>query len=142
MSSFALICALAAGCAASDGTTQPTGTVMSAPIAWDGVSAYAPAGMTVVPYAGQVPYAPAPPAAATLTPLALIARLTPAEQTAIITASQNNAQIMLFMLMLSSTPSVDVNDPRTTSGIALMVSLGLLTQDRATKVLNLAVASP
>jgi hypothetical protein len=60
MSNFALICALALGCTASDGTTQPTGTVMAAPIVWDGVSAYSPAGMSVVPYTGQTPYAPAP----------------------------------------------------------------------------------
>lgn len=63
MASFALVCALVAGCLATDGTTQPQGTVMQAPIAWDGVTAYSPPGMTVVPYSGQVPYAPpAPPA--------------------------------------------------------------------------------
>jgi len=65
MPDFALICALAAGCIASDGTTQPTGTVMQAPIVWDGVSTFAPAGISVVPYTGQVPYAPTPAAPTT-----------------------------------------------------------------------------
>ena len=58
MALYALVCAITS-CLAADGTSQPTGTVMQAPVVWDGVSTiYSMQGYSVVPYTSQTPYTP------------------------------------------------------------------------------------
>jgi hypothetical protein len=85
---------------------------------------------------------PAPPPSTTIAPLDFMARLTPAEQTAIATASQSNAQILLFLLKLSGATQVDVTDPLTIAGVNAMVGAGLLTTPRGAQILDLSRASP
>lgn len=89
-----------------------------------------------------LPLVPAPAIPTTITPLDFMARLTPAEQTAIATASQSNAQVLLFLLKLAGAQDVSVTDPLTVAGIQAMVAAGLLTVDRGAQVLDLSRASP
>lgn len=88
---------------------------------------------------------PAPAAAAAptlLTPLAFMARLTAAEQTAIATAGQSNASVLLFLLEVAGASYVSATDPRTIAGVNAIVAAGLLTAARAAQILNYAVTSP
>ena len=135
-------------CSTPDGATHAAGTVLYR-FLWDGQTAYTPmdsAGVSLmaVPDSGQtVPvYIPTAPAQTTIAPLDFMARLTPAEQTAITTAGQSNASVMLFLLKLAGAQTVDVTDPLTVSGVSAMVGASLLTQPRAAQILDLSQASP
>ena len=137
-----------ATCMAPDGTSQPPGTVLFR-FLWDKQAAYVPrdaAGNALTPTldaAQTVPvYAPAAPAPTTIAPLDFMARLTASEQTAITTAGQSNAQVMLFLLKLAGAQQVDATDPLTIAGVNAMVAANLLTQVRATQILDLSQPSP
>ena len=82
--------------------------------------------------------APAPPVSTTLSPLQFIARFTAAEQTAIATAGQSNAQISLFLTRAAAADYIDLADPQTSGGVEALVSAGLLTQARTTAILAVA----
>ena len=127
-------------CVASDGTTQPTGTVINRILA---DPTFNPgAGLTLQPDTGQAIYAPPAAVPTTIAPEDFINRFSVAEQQAIVTATQTNWQLQLWMNKLTASSSVDVTDPRTTGGIQALVSAGLLTAARGVQVLNLAVTSP
>ena len=54
---YAIVCTVP--CVVSDGTTQPAGTTINAPVEWNGVSPWTPPPNTqAVPYTGQVAYSP------------------------------------------------------------------------------------
>jgi hypothetical protein len=135
---YVVVCATT--CTAFDGTTQPAGTALNRIIA-DPTFNPGP-GLALIPDTGQSIYAPPPPAPTIIAPLDFMSRLTPAEQTAIATAGQSNAQILLFLLKLSGATQVDVTDPLTVAGVNAMVSAGLLTAPRGAQILNLLQASP
>lgn len=77
-----------------------------------------------------------------IAPLDFMARLTPAEQTAIATAGQSNAQVLLFLLTLAGATTVNVTDALTQAGVQAMVAANLLTQARGAQILDLAQISP
>lgn len=79
---------------------------------------------------------PAPAPVTTISALAFIGRFTPAEQSALMSANP------MWGLQIAATGTVDVTDPRVIAGLDAAVKAGVLTQARATQVLNLAVASP
>jgi hypothetical protein len=72
---------------------------------------------------------PAPEQVYTMTPLTFIARLTPEEQHAIVSAAQNSPDIMLWLLQLMGAQEVDVRDTRTIAGVDAMIGAGLLSAD-------------
>lgn len=85
--------------------------------------------------------APAP-ALTSIPPLDFMARFTPAEQSAIATAAQGNAALMLFLLKMTAAAEVHPSDALTQAGVQAAVSAGLLTPARAAQVLDLSRASP
>jgi hypothetical protein len=91
-------------------------------------------------YDGTAFHAPAPPAPpapiTTMSPLEFMARFTANEQTAIATAAQANASVLLWMLKLSGATFVDLADPQTKAGIDALVTAGLLTAERETAILT------
>jgi hypothetical protein len=78
----------------------------------------------------------------TITPLALFARFTPAEQQAIAAAAQTNAAVQLWLMEFEATTMIAIGDATSQAGFAELVTLGLLTQARATQIQDLAETSP
>ena len=115
-------------CSTSDGISVQAPTV---PTALGTINAMAPA--------SYVPPAVIP---TIIDPDGFMARLTPAEQTAIATAGQTNAQVMLFLIKLAGAASVDTTGTILIKGLQTMVTAGLLTAPRATQILDLTRVSP
>jgi hypothetical protein len=95
----------------------------------------AAAGITV-----QTVADPPHPPVTVLGSLAFRQLFTATERQAITQAAQTNTQLRVFIDDESSAGTVDLINPEVTTGIAMLVSAGLLTQDRANQVL--AGASP
>ena len=85
---------------------------------------------------------PAPPPVTTIAPLAMMARLTAAEQSALATAAQSNAQVMLWMVKMAQATVIDTTDPLTVAGVQAMEAAGLLATGRAAVILDLSQPSP
>jgi hypothetical protein len=137
---YVLQCALAQGCVAADGTTQPVGTYFSPTISYDGIATYHPAGMNVVLYASQTLYVPTAPAPAALTGAQLWARFTTAEQNAIM--AYTSCGYCGTIITVATSPYVSSADPTIQGYFTTLVSNGLLTPARRTQILNFGVASP
>jgi len=104
---------------------------------WYDVSALSPQPAAGWSYAAgvwtaPVPVAPLPPR---LTSLEFMALLTDAEQTAIATAAQTNASVLVWLLRISGATYVDLGDPQTAAGVQAMVAAGLLSATRVTAIL-------
>lgn len=82
------------------------------------------------------PAPPAPAAPTTITPLAFLGRFTTAEQTAIAGAAQGNATVMLWMMKMAASQTVDLADPQTGAGLDALVAGGLLPAARKTAILT------
>ena len=98
-------------------------------------------------FAGMAPdgWAPAEPAAVTETviaPLAMMSRLTASEQTALASAAQSNAQIMLLMMRWAQATVVDTTDSQTIAGVNALEAAGLIAPGRAAVILDLSQVSP
>jgi hypothetical protein len=129
-----------ASCVAIDGTTQPAGTALNRIVA-DPDTFNPGTGLTLVPDTGQAIYQP-PVVAKQIGALDFIGRFTTAEQQAIQSAGQSNWQVQLWMTQLAAAGTVNVTDTRVTTGMAQLVTLGLLTQQRSDQILNLGTKSP
>jgi hypothetical protein len=79
-------------------------------------------------------FKPAPPLPVVLVPWQFIRLFTVAEFTAI-SASQD-PQIRLFLLMVQTTPTINLSDAIVTNGIAYLVAQNLINSDRATQILS------
>jgi hypothetical protein len=138
---YAQVCA--APCVASDGTTQAAGTTIGI-VMWDGVTPFPQAGgVSLVPFSGQVPYGPTV-VGTTLTRAALLARFTTAEKAAIATAAgtiDSDAWVILH-IHLNLTTTLDLSTSQMQQDFATLVTDGLLTQARATQIMNLGMTSP
>jgi hypothetical protein len=88
------------------------------------------AGITV-----QVVADPPAPPITVISSLEFRQLFTDAERLAVTTASFSNAAIRVFMDDESSAGAVTLSDPEVTTGVAALVTGGLLTQDRANQVL-------
>lgn len=137
---YVLQCALALGCIASDGTTQPVGTYFSPTISYDGIATYHPPGMNVVLYTSQTLYVPVAPAPAALTGAQLWARFTTAEQNAIM--AFGSCSYCATIITVATSPYVSSADPTIQGYFTTLVSGGLLTPARGTQILNFGVISP
>ena len=98
-------------------------------------------------FAGMAPdgWTPAEPAAITETviaPLAMMSRLTASEQTALASAAQSNAQIMLLMMRWAQATVVDTTDSQTIAGVNALEAAGLIAPGRAAVILDLSQVSP
>ena len=70
-----------------------------------------------------------------ITGAAFIARFTPAEYGAILTASETNEAVAGLIAELTASPNVALDDPRLAPGLALLVSEGLLDAARPAVIL-------
>ena len=127
-----------------------TGVVVDVLVTSHSLAGAVPASVTVVDvtstspqpskgwtYTGAVFVAPAPvvPPAPTLTPLQFMALFTSAEETAIATAAQQSAAVLLWLVKTSGADYVSLGDANTIGGVNAIVAAGLLTAARAAQVL-------
>jgi hypothetical protein len=96
-------------------------------------------------YDGAVFTPPAPPPEPVLPPnitrLAFRYRLTDAEYVGILTAAKTDVSVAAWVETFNIVSQVNLNDPRTKSGLDMMVSKGLLTAERETEILTAPVQS-
>ena len=71
-----------------------------------------------------------------------ISRFTPPEYTNILFASETNETVAGLISELIASPNVHLDDPRLTQGLELLVSLGLLTQDRSVEISSYSRPAP
>jgi len=82
-----------------------------------------------------VPLAPALPTI--ITKLALLNRMTDAEFIGIINVAKTDAEVELWKTRFDNATTIDLNDgSRVVAGFPMLVTKGLLTQERATKILT------
>jgi hypothetical protein len=103
----------------------PAGWLATAPD-----SAIAAAGIAVKTVAD-----PVPPPPTVISSLAFRQLFTEAERLAITTAGFTNATIRVFMDDENSAGAVTLSDPEVTTGVATLVTEGLLSKERADQVL-------
>lgn len=77
------------------------------------------------------PYVPPPAPAPIINGALFLSRITDAEYTAIITASQTNVPVARWIEILRIKGVVNLGDPIATNAKAGLVAMGLLTQQRA-----------
>ena len=70
-----------------------------------------------------------------ITSAAFVARFTPAEYGAILTAAATNPEVQGLLDQLFDSPNVALDDPRLAPGLALLVSEGLLDAGRPAEIL-------
>lgn len=75
---------------------------------------------------------PCPP----ITRLAMIDRFSDAEYTGILTAAKTDVEVQGWLDRFYAVSKIDLKDPRTVTGLNMMVSKGLLTQARADSILT------
>jgi hypothetical protein len=105
--------------------TYPPGWLLTAP-----ATDIAAVGITVQTVADP----PSPPVTV-VSSLVFRQLFTAAERTAITQASEINVAIRVFMDDESAAGIVHLDDPEVTTGLAMCVTLGLLTQDRSDQIL-------
>lgn len=72
-----------------------------------------------------------------ITKIALLNRMTDAEFIGIINAAKTDAEVELWKTRFDNTTSIDLADgSRVVAGFPMLVTKGLLTQERATKILT------
>ena len=72
-----------------------------------------------------------------ITKLALLNRMTDAEFIGIINAAKTDAEVELWKTRFDNATSIDLNDgSRVVAGFPMLVTKGLLTQERATAILT------
>jgi len=72
-----------------------------------------------------------------ITKIALLNRMTDAEFIGIINAAKTDAEVELWKTRFDSVTTIDLNDgSRVVAGFPMLVAKGLLTQQRATKILT------
>lgn len=134
---YAVVCT--APCVASDGTTQPAGTVIAGPVLWDGAARWTlPAGQQAVAWTGQTVYAPAPAAPTQLSSLDFLKRFTSDERAAI----RATPALADWVSLATASTTIDVTDPLLLQGMAGAVAAGAITTARSAQILDLTHSSP
>jgi hypothetical protein len=80
-----------------------------------------------------------PPLPPVITKVAFRFRLTDAEYVAILTASKTDVAVEAWVSTFNMVSQVNLSDERTVAGLNVLVSEGLLTQERATEILSAIV---
>lgn len=89
---------------------------------------------------GPEPAPPAPPPPPPIiTKLAFRYRLTDAEYVGILTAAKTDVEVAAWIETFNMVSQVNLDDPRTASGLEMMVSKNLLTEERKTEILTAPV---
>ena len=74
-----------------------------------------------------------------ITKLAFRYRLTDAEYVGILTAAKTDVEVMAWVETFNMVSQVNLDDPRTASGLEMMVAKTLLTEARKTEILTAPV---
>jgi len=80
-----------------------------------------------------------PPLPPTITKLAFRFRFTDAEYTSILEAADTDYAVKAWVETFNMVSQVNLSDERTVAGLNVLVSEGLLTQERATEILSAIV---
>jgi hypothetical protein len=86
---------------------------------------------------GPEPAPPPPPPI--ITKLAFRYRLTDAEYVGILTAAKTDVEVAAWVETFNMVAQVNLDDPRTASGLEMMVTKSLLTEERKTEILTAPV---
>jgi hypothetical protein len=86
---------------------------------------------------GPEPAPPPPPPI--ITKLAFRYRLTDAEYVGILTAAKTDVEVAAWVETFNMVTQVNLDDPRTASGLEMMVTKSLLTEERKTEILTAPV---
>jgi hypothetical protein len=82
------------------------------------------------------PPPPPPPLPNIITKLAMIDRFTEAEYEGVLTAAKTDVQVQGWLDRFYAANQIDLDDDRTVSGIDLLVSKDLLTEERGQEILT------
>ena len=82
------------------------------------------------------PPPPPPPLPNIVTKLAMIERFTEDEYEGILLAAKSDVQVQGWLDRFAAATQINLDDPRTVSGMDLLVSKNLLTQARANEILT------
>jgi hypothetical protein len=66
-------------------------------------------------------------------------RMTDAEYAAILNIAKTDAEVQVWVETFNMVSQIDLDDPRTQGGVAVLVAKALLTQERATEILTAPV---
>jgi hypothetical protein len=80
-----------------------------------------------------------PPLPPIITKLAFRFRLTDAEYVGILAAAKTDVEVMAWVETFNMVSQVNLGDPRTASGLEMMVTKSLLTEERKTEILTAPV---
>jgi hypothetical protein len=86
---------------------------------------------------GPEPAPPPPPPI--ITKLAFRYRLTDAEYVGILAAAKTDVEVAAWVETFNMVAQVNLDDPRTASGLEMMVAKSLLTEERKTEILTAPV---
>lgn len=86
---------------------------------------------------GPEPAPPPPPPI--ITKLAFRYRMTDQEYVGILTAAKTDVEVAAWVETFNMVSQINLDDPRTKSGLDMMVSKGLLTEQRETEILTAPV---
>jgi hypothetical protein len=84
-------------------------------------------------------FSPPPAAEPIITRLAFRYRMTDEEYVGILNAAKTDVSVAAWVETFNIVSQVNLNDPRTKSGLDMMVSKGLLTSQRETEILTAPV---
>jgi hypothetical protein len=87
-------------------------------------------------FAPPPPPPPPPPLPNIITKLAMIDRFTEAEYEGVLTAAKTDVQVQGWLDRFAAANQINLDDSRTVSGIDLLVSKNLLTQERGQEILT------
>lgn len=90
----------------------------------------------------EPPLPPQPPPPPIITKLEFRYRLTDAEYVGILTAAKTDVEVAAWIETFNMVSQVNLDDPRTASGLDMMVSKDLLTEERKTEILTAPVQDP
>lgn len=88
---------------------------------------------------GPEPAPLTPPVLPIITKLAFRYRMTDQEYVGILTAAKTDVEVAAWIETFNMVSQVNLDDPRTKSGLDMMVSKGLLTEQRETEILTAPV---
>lgn len=74
-----------------------------------------------------------------ITKLAMIDRFTEAEYEGVLIAAKTNVQVQGWLDRFNVSNQINLDDPRTASGLEMMVTKSLLTEERKTEILTAPV---
>lgn len=82
---------------------------------------------------------PLPPELPIITKLAFRYRMTDAEYVGVLSAARSDVEVAAWIETFNMVSQIDLDDPRTASGVETLVAKALLTQERATEILTAPV---